>query len=248
MQIPQMDQPIGTVNPSTATVSDSTTRPPAKSAAKSRTKSTKSTITGKSAAKPKTKKATKSAPKVSASSATAAPPATVQPSTSLEVVTPQPTHNQIVAQPAFPPQVARSQRTAAPAAPHTQGLAPEPAPRQAAAARARPKPRPRPRTTSTAAAPSEPNPVGTQPLADEEPPAQPPTGTRTSQRPRATTERAATSTNEQLRAQAARVAARDKRARRQEYRVQQANLAATVEQDGDNEEMREMRGKSRRAI
>ena len=64
---------------------------------------------------------------------------------------------------------------------------------------------------------------------------------RASRRSRTTTQRAEAAANQALQVQVVRVAAKDKQTRWREARIQNANLAATVEQVDDNAEIRELR-------
>jgi hypothetical protein len=73
-------------------------------------------------------------------------------------------------------------------------------------------------------------------------PASQPTSAATAKRIRAPTKRLADSTNQAIEDQAARVAAKAKKARRAEARIQQEELDATVEQAGDSEEIRLLKG------
>jgi len=56
------------------------------------------------------------------------------------------------------------------------------------------------------------------------------------------TQKAANAASMALEAQAARVSVKEKRVRRAEARVQQAHIAAAVEQDGDDEQIRRLKG------
>lgn len=60
-------------------------------------------------------------------------------------------------------------------------------------------------------------------------------------RSRKATQRAKDAANQTLQKQVTRIAAKEKQARRQEARAQNEQFAAAVEQEGDSEEMRELR-------
>jgi hypothetical protein len=80
-------------------------------------------------------------------------------------------------------------------------------------------------------------------LSDDHIPAPaPPQATTRPSRARIPTERVLEKSSLALQAEVTRIVAQEKRARREEVRTQRTNEAATVEQDGDTEEIRRLRG------
>jgi hypothetical protein len=105
-----------------------------------------------------------------------------------------------------------------------------------------PKPVRKKRTTTATAAhiPQEPSVPAAQALetpADEIRPA-----SVANKRARAPTQRLADATTQAVEAQATRIAAKNNQQRRAEARMQQAEAATTVEQAGDSEEVRRLKG------